>query len=680
MSGYLRLSIAKQIIIATVAMLLLVFGIMTITVQRMAASAALSSAEADLGRQVKMLVSTLDSHFESVKARSERQSRFFAKYLGGAVTQGSGRVKTGEADLPVLRIGNEVMNGNSRLLQSFKDLTGEEGALLVVSDGQVYRAATLLKGKDGKPLDGVPLPGNDPVTRAVLAGEDYAGMTVRNGQYNFSQVKVLKGSDGKPFGAYSVRINLESELKQIRELFGQHSAGRTGYVYILRPLADEQAGAEFVMHPKFQGKSIGEMDADPVAKQVLKEMVSKKQGVFHYSIPDESGQNRERLIEAATSQSWGWTVGFGTWVDEYLEDSARMRNNMVLSSVVAALVLCLALFFLVNSRLQPLGGLVAAMERLGQGDLRASVPDAQSGSANEIHQIGLAFNATAESVRSLVQGVSATSRQVGVAADDLDGTASRALAGAEQQSQSASGIAASVEQMSVSISQVADNANEAARISGEARDVTENGKTVVGRAMAELERVAGDINSSAELIRTLGERSQQISNVVSVIREIAEQTNLLALNAAIEAARAGEQGRGFAVVADEVRKLAERTAVSTQEIASTVQAILGETGHAVQQMQTVSTNMAGSVSLAREAGGALETIEVRARQTVDTVQNIAESTREQSSASQEIARLVENIAQMAEATSARAHENSDRARNLKGLSAELESQLGRFRV
>jgi methyl-accepting chemotaxis protein len=196
--------------------------------------------------------------------------------------------------------------------------------------------------------------------------------------------------------------------------------------------------------------------------------------------------------------------------------------------------------------------------------------------------------------------------------------------------------------------------------------------------MSDLERVAGDINESATLIESLGQRSKQISSVVGVIREIAEQTNLLALNAAIEAARAGEQGRGFAVVADEVRKLAERTAMSTQEISTTVQAILDETSIAVRRMQAVSTSMAGSVGLAREAGDSLATIDARAQQTVETVQSIADSTREQSSASQEIARLVENIAQMAEGSSSRAITNSERARHLQMLASQLQAQLSRF--
>src|SRR5574343_262057 len=196
--------------------------------------------------------------------------------------------------------------------------------------------------------------------------------------------------------------------------------------------------------------------------------------------------------------------------------------------------------------------------------------------------------------------------------------------------------------------------------------------------MSELERVASDITESAALIESLGERSKQISSVVSVIREIADQTNLLALNAAIEAARAGEQGRGFAVVADEVRKLAERTSLSTQEIATTVSAILDETGRAVGRMQGLSANMSGSVDMARQAGESLETIDQHAQETVEVVHGIADSTREQSSASHEIARLVENIAQAAEGSNNRALLNSQRAQNLLQLAAELEAQLSRF--
>jgi len=675
--GLQRRPIAQQLIVATISALIVVFSIMTLIVQRKADSAALTVAEQNLEHEAKLMASTLDSLFEAVKLRGESQSQFLIKYIGGKPELGAGMLKTGDVDLPVVRLGNEVLNANDRVLKAFRDLTGDETALLVIKDNKVYRLATLLKDKDGKSMNGVPIGDSDPVAKAVLAGNDYQGLTIRGGKYNFSTVKVLKGADGKVWGAYSIRIGLEGELKRIRDQFGALVAGKTGYVYIVRP-TDEKTIGEFVLHPKFQEKLLSEVDVPAPAKAAVAEVIARKNGSFRYVMTDTDGREREKIVFAATSAGWGWTVATGSWTDEYLEESHALRNLLLLSSLVAALILALVLYILVNSRLRGLGNLVQEVARISGGDLRAAVQDADPVSRNEVHAIGYAFNQMAENMRNLVRGVATTSGQVGQAANDLQSAANAARQSAEQASQSASGIAASVEQMSVSITQVADNANQAAIISEGAKAVTTSGRDVVQRAMLELERVAVDINESATLIESLGERSKQISSVVGVIREIAEQTNLLALNAAIEAARAGEQGRGFAVVADEVRKLAERTAMSTQEISTTVNAILQETGTAVQRMQAVSANMTDSVGLAREAGESLLTIDEHAQQTVEVVHGIADSTREQSAAGQEIARLVENIAQAAEGSNAQSMTNSDRARELLRLSAELQSQLSRF--
>jgi methyl-accepting chemotaxis protein len=600
-SSLQRRPIAQQLILATIAALVLVFTVMTIIVQRKADSAAIAVAESNLEHEAKLMAGTLDSLFEAVKIRGETQSRFFIKYIGSTPELGQGTAKAGEVDLPVVKLGNEVLNGNERVLAAFKALTGEEAAFLFIKEGKVYRLATLLKDKDGKPMHGVPIGDADPVAKALLAGQDYQGLAIRGGKYNFSTVKLLKDGDGKPWGAYSIRISLDGELKRIRDQFGGLVAGKTGYVYIVRP-TDEKTIGEFVLHPKFQEKSIAEVDLPAAAKASVTEVVTRKSGMFRYSMADQSGVEREKIIFAATSPAWGWTVATGSWLDEYLEESHALRNLVILISIAAALILSVLIYLLVNSRLGGLRLLVQEVSKVSAGDLRAAVHDADPASRNEVHAIAHAFNQMAEGMRNLVKGVASTSAQVGVAANELQDAARSAMDGSAQASQSASGIAASVEELSVSISHVADNANHAAQISEDAKAVTGSGREVVQRTMNELERVASDIKESAVLIQSLGERSKQISSVVGVIREIAEQTNLLALNAAIEAARAGEQGRGFAVVADEVRKLAERTAMSTQEISTTVSAILQETSGAVQRMQTVSANMSDSVGLAREAG------------------------------------------------------------------------------
>ncbi len=676
-SGFQRRPIAQQLIIATVAALILVFSVMTLIVQRKADSAALAVAEANLEREAKLMAGTLDSLFEAVKVRGDTQSQFFLKFVGGQPEVVQGTAKAGEVDLPMVKLGGEVLNGNERILKSFRDLTGDEAAFLYIKDNKVYRLATLLKDKDGKSMNGVPIADGDPVAKALLSGNDYQGLAIRGGKYNFSTVKMFKGPDGKAWGGYSVRINLEGDLKRIRAQFGSIVAGKTGYVYIVRP-TDEKGVGEFVLHPKFEGKGILDVDMPNAAKLAVTDVIARKAGIFRYQMSDQNGSEREKLVCAATSSAWGWTVATGSWLDEYLEESRALRNLVILVSIVSALVLIVIIYLLVSSRLRGLGSLVREVSKLSGGDLRASVPEADVASKNEVHVIGHAFNQMAESVRSLVKGVSSTSSQVSTAATELEGAAQSAMEGSVQASASASGIAASVEELSVSITHVADNANHAADISAEAKVVTGTGRDVVQKTMSELERVAVDINESATLIGMLGERSKQISSVVGVIREIADQTNLLALNAAIEAARAGEQGRGFAVVADEVRKLAERTAMSTQEISTTVNAILQETAGAVQRMQTVSTNMTESVDLARHAGESLEAIDRHAQETVEVVSGIADSTREQSAASQEIARLVESIATAAEGSSSRAVKNTERAKNLQRLSGELQSQLGRF--
>lgn len=676
-ANFARRPIAQQLIIATLAALIIVFSVLTLIVQDKANSSALAVTENNLENEAKLMAGALDALYDAVKVRGDAESQFFLKYAGGQPEAGVGQVKTGDVELPAIRLGNEVLNGNDRVLKAFRDLTGSDAAFLLIRDNKVYRLATLLKDKDGKPMNGVPIADGDPVAKALLAGENYQGLAIRGGKYNFSTVKHIKSADGKPWLAYSVRISLDRELKRIRDQFGAIVAGKTGYVYIVRP-TDEKGIGEFVMHPKFQEKQIGELDVPETTKDVLRQVLARKNGVFRYPFADSAGVTRDKIVVAATSSAWGWTVATGSWLDEYLDESRALRNTLVVASILAALLLAVMIFVLVSTRLRLLKQMVQEVERMAGGDLRTVVQGAEPDSQNEVHVIGRAFNHMAENMRTLVRGVSATSAQVGTAANELQQAASAGRESSAQASASASGIAASVEQLSVSVTQVADNANHAARITEDAKSVTASGRDVVYRTMSELERVASDITESAALIESLGERSKQISSVVGVIREIADQTNLLALNAAIEAARAGEQGRGFAVVADEVRKLAERTSLSTQEIATTVSAILDETGRAVSRMQELSTNMTGSVDMARQAGDSLEAIDARAKETVDVVHGIADSAREQSAASQEIARLVETIAQAAAGSSGRAALNSERAQNLLRLAAELQTQLSRF--
>ncbi|MBV5337239.1 MAG: hypothetical protein J0653_04540, partial [Deltaproteobacteria bacterium] len=196
----------------------------------------------------------------------------------------------------------------------------------------------------------------------------------------------------------------------------------------------------------------------------------------------------------------------------------------------------------------------------------------------------------------------------------------------------------------------------------------------------EINNIAESVNSSNEIIHALGEQSTQISGIVNVIKEIADQTNLLALNAAIEAARAGEQGRGFAVVADEVRKLAERTTLSTKEIASMITTVQQDTQSAVSSMGEGREQVESGVQMAAKTGESMSLVQDATHQVINIVEDISTALREQSTASLQIAQNVEKIAQMTEENSAATNEVSRSANQLEQLAVDLKASVGHFRV
>lgn len=375
---------------------------------------------------------------------------------------------------------------------------------------------------------------------------------------------------------------------------------------------------------------------------------------------------------------WNWLVGSGIYIDD-IENIFWKRAGWLISIVLVVTALIGGLLLmLIRSISRPLGELRDAMKTIQTTqDLSRRVT---LHSRDEIGEIGNSFNEMVNSFQTIIHQVVNGVREVMSSAAHLSEASQHVAESSSRQSDAAGSMAATVEEMSVSIDHVADNSKDTFSIAQQAGVLSTQGGEIVHGAATEMSRIADSVSQSTRLIQTLGEHSNQISAIVNVIKEIADQTNLLALNAAIEAARAGEQGRGFAVVADEVRKLAERTSKSTEEISVMISSIQSGTAGAVSSMEEGTARVREGVSKARQAGESMQKIRSGADQVITSVSEIMEALREQSSASGQVANSVEQIAQMTEKNSDEVRDIAHTAERLEQLAISLQSSVSQFKV
>ncbi len=366
---------------------------------------------------------------------------------------------------------------------------------------------------------------------------------------------------------------------------------------------------------------------------------------------------------------------------EKVGGEAASRNGALLSMGViagAAAFIALIGFLLIRKIARDLGTMRDTLRRVeSELDFTARLP---IDSNDELASTGRAFNRLLDKMQQSLRAIAQSVHTVQQSANALSGTAGQVAQAAGTQSESASSIAASVEQLTVSIGHVGDQAVEADRLSSESGRLAQSGEQVIAQTVRDITEIAEAVNTSASRITRLEQQSQSIATVVQVIRDIADQTNLLALNAAIEAARAGEQGRGFAVVADEVRKLAERTSSSTSQIAATIEAMRTCARESVDGMQGAVERVSVGVAHATDASQAIREIGEGSRKAVAMAGEIASAIREQSEASTQIAQMVERIAQMAEESTLAAQGGASAAATLDRQATQMREIVAPYRL
>ncbi|WPN47564.1 methyl-accepting chemotaxis protein [Pseudomonas sp. P8_241] len=358
-------------------------------------------------------------------------------------------------------------------------------------------------------------------------------------------------------------------------------------------------------------------------------------------------------------------------------DAAHAKDMLALATVLAIAFGLLAAWAITRQIIIPLNQTLAVAQRVASGDLTHNLVSKRR---DELGQLQRAMQSMTQGLRELIGGISDGVTQIASAAEELSAVTEQTSAGVNNQKIETDQVATAMNEMAATVQEVARNAEEASEAAVAADQQAREGDKVVGEAIAQIERLALEVGHSTEAMGELKRESDKIGSVLDVIKSVAQQTNLLALNAAIEAARAGEAGRGFAVVADEVRSLAQRTQKSTEEIEELIVGLQNGTQQVASIMDNSRNLTDSSVELTRRAGGSLESI----TRTVSAIQamnqQIAAAAEQQSAVAEEINRSVLNVRDVSDQTSAASEETAASSVELARLGTHLQMLVGRFKV
>ncbi|MBS1155212.1 MAG: mcp [Proteobacteria bacterium] len=376
--------------------------------------------------------------------------------------------------------------------------------------------------------------------------------------------------------------------------------------------------------------------------------------------------------------SWNWFLGTGAWLDDI---ALQYRNELLMGAGLFLLVLGIMgalIWVIARGILNQIGGeprsAIEVMTRAANGDLTIHIGSVAPNS------MLASFSLAQGSIRAMVGEIRKGAGRVRTGAAQIVEASRDVAQAAQTQVDATSAMAAAVQELTVSINHISDASSQTQASANEAAQLAQQGESLVFLAREGINTLSETVENAASRIGVLEQKANQIGTITAVIKDIAGQTNLLALNAAIEAARAGEQGRGFAVVADEVRKLAERTANATIEIQGMIDTIQQEIRMVTGVMQSALPQAAEGSRLTGDAADTLRTIRNGTHLALSRINEVASATSEQSLASTSIAQRVEEIASMVEQTHVRMQEAVNIAQTLSSVSDELDQQIGRFRI
>lgn len=675
MTAFKNLSIAAKLNIVLFFTTLLVFGGAGLYMLQWLGGRVEDQAVKEMEKTKQQVLYMIEAYALSLEKSAEMVGAQFAGGLPAHLYRDESRsINSGEKTLPALVGSEQILNNNFTLVDDFTANTGALATLFVRQDDDFYRISTSLKRENGERALGTALGQQHPAWKALMAGEAFTGKMNLFGHDYMTRYVPLKDAQGQVMGAAFIGIDFTEGLQALKKNILSIRIYDTGYVYILET---EQTPGLAVIHPAAEGKNLFNTK-DSSGRLIVQEMLTMKEGVIHYDWLDPDGEVYEKVTALGMFPRWNWQVGAGTYVREVNAEVRAIQIPFLIMVLLTSLVLLACVFYCTRIWVsRPLAEALRVTEKVAEGDLTVSIPERPQ---DEVGRLLRATNLMCAHLRTMIGEANGMVGHLRSESGRLAQAADEVAHISGDQSGAAANMAAAIEEMNANILQVAEHAQEARAIAEHFGSISDEGVGVIDQAIKSMSEIADTVREASGAVTALGSQSEQISQIVNVIREIADQTNLLALNAAIEAARAGEAGRGFAVVADEVRKLAERTTQSTQEISGTVGRIQDGSRNAVQRMDNGLDQVEKGVTLANEAGHRIADIRQNSNRVSEAVIGISDALSEQSAAHNSISQSVEQIAQQAEHNHSQAQATSSAASGMEQMSERLRQSIARFKI